>query len=384
MEDKLLFDKIIDRAKTGSVKWDIYSGRDVIPMWVADMDFASPAVVRDALANRIGHGVFGYTWATDQFYEAVVDWVQYRHGWAIKSEWIVPMPGLVSALNVMCRAFAERGEQVITFTPVYHPFLEAPANMNRTLVRCPLKRVDENFTFDIDLFESMITEETKVLLLCSPHNPVGRVWGDDELEAVAEVCLKNNIVICSDEIHCDLILDGFTHTPTASISSDISQNTITLMAPSKTFNVPGLGCAFAIIENKTLRDKFKQAANGIVPYPNALGYTACQAAFNNGRDWHKQLISYLTENSKIVYDTIDSIAGLWCDRVEATYLAWINIEALKLENGHKYFEEAGVGLSDGNEFGDGRFLRLNFGCPRELLIEGLNRIKTAVERLYTL
>lgn len=381
MEGNLIFDRITDRKQTGSIKWDIYSGRDIIPMWVADMDFAGPEPVRKALHERVDHGVFGYTWATKRFYEAVVDWVNFRHGWEINPGWIVPMPGLVSALNVMCRAFAEQGQEVITFTPIYQPFLEAPVNMERELIQCPLKRENERFTFDIELFESMITPQTKVLLLCSPHNPVGRVWSREELNAIADVCLKHNIIICSDEIHCDLVLDGNTHLPTAMLSSEISDNTVTLMAPSKTFNIPGLGCSFAIIQNERLRDKFKRAAEGIVPYPNIFGYVACEAAFNNCRNWYSQLLSYLSENARIVFDTINSLGGLRTDRVEATYLAWINIEALKLENPHRFFEEAGVGLSDGKEFADERYLRLNFGCPREILTQGLRRIKSAVEKL---
>ena len=373
------FDRVIDRRGTGSLKWDIYADRDVIPMWVADMDIVCAEAIGKAFRSRVEHEIFGYTWTKKSQLKAVVDWVEYRHGWSIKPEWIVWMPGLVSALNIMCRGFADKGEEVITFTPVYHPFLEAPGNMDRGLVTCPLKRENGKYTFDIELFESLITDKTRVLLLCNPHNPVGRVWNEKEIQAVAEICLKNNISICSDEIHCDLILGDNKHIVTATLSDEVTNNTVTLMAPSKTFNVPGLGCSFAVIPNEKMRETFKHSCEGVVPHVNTFGYIACEAAFNDCRDWHRELLEYLTVNSEIVYNAINSIDGMCMDRVEATYLAWINVEELKLDSNSKFFAKAGVGISEGEPFGDERFIRLNFGCPKSVLEEALGRIKKAVQ-----
>ncbi len=375
------FDPIIDRAGTGSVKWEKYSGSDIIPMWVADMDFAVPPPVIEALKKRADHGIFGYTLAEQCHYDAVVDWVRYRHGWQIEPEWIVWMSGLVSALNTVCRGFAEEGQEVISFTPIYIPFLQAPSNMGRRLLRCPLKRVDGRYTFDLERFESLITENTKVLLLCSPGNPVGRVWSESELRNIGEICIANDIVICSDEIHCDLTLDGAIHYPTAKVSLEIAGRTITLMAPSKTFNVPGLGCSFAIISNDSLRRQFKHAGKGIVPHVNTFGYTACKAAFNDSRQWHGRLLEYLSGNRKLVYEMINSIDGMWVDKSEATYLAWINIEGLNIEKPVEFFEKTGVGIEDGADYGGKGFIRMNFGCPRARLVEGLNRIEKAVRSL---
>ena len=373
------FDEIIDRDNSGSVKWARYAGKDIIPMWVADMDFASPPAVVDALRARVDHEVFGYTLSQDSYYEAIIDWVGYRHGWQIERDWIVSMPGLVTALNVICRGFAEPGNEVVSFTPVYPPFLEAPVNMNRELVTCPMKRTHGRYTFDVEKFESLVSANTKVLLLCSPHNPIGRVWDEDEVREIAEICVANDIVICSDEIHCDLVLGGNKHIPTAMLSGEIAAKTITLMAPSKTFNVPGLGCSFAIISDKRLRKQFQHAAHGIVPYVNTFGYTACEAAFNGGRVWHSELLEYLEENRKLVYETINSIDGMWIDQSEATYLAWINIEGLGIDKPEEFFAAGGVGIDDGRHFAGDGFIRMNFGCPRARLIEGLERIKRALQ-----
>lgn len=376
-----VYDRVIDRSGTGSIKWDIYNDKDIVPMWIADMDIACPEAIVKAINERSEHGVFGYTWAKSSQLESVVDWVAYRHGWSIQPEWVVWMPGLVSALNVACRGFADKDDEVITFSPVYQPFFEAPINMDRKLVRCPLKRVDGRYTFDIELFESLITDKTKVLLLCSPHNPVGRVWNQGELRKVAEICVHNNITICSDEIHCDLILGENKHTVTATLDDEVANNTVTLMAPSKTFNIPGLGCSFAIIPNEIMRKSFRRASEGIVGHVNTLGYTACEAAFNKCRNWHDGLLEYLTFNSERTYNVINSIDGMCMDRVEATCLAWINVEEMKLGSNDKFFTDARVGVSEGGQFGDERFVRLNFGCPRSVLDKSLERIKQAAAEL---
>jgi cystathionine beta-lyase len=376
------FDVVVDRGGTGSLKWERYGGRDVIAMWVADMDFRSPAPVLGALHRRVEHGVFGYAVPPKELVDVVVGRMEEKYQWAIEPGWIVWLPGLVPALNVVCRAFGNDGDEVLTFTPAYPPFLAAPPLSRKTLRTIPLQREGGRFTFDIEGLRKAILPQTRVLLLCHPHNPVGRRYERDEVRRVAEVCAEHNIVLCSDEIHCDLILDGQAHFPTATLGPEIAAHTITLMAPSKTFNVPGLNCAFAIIPNRELRSRFKKARDAIVPSPNALGYAACLAAYRDCEDWRVALVDYLRGNKDIVYRCVnEEIPGLSMDDVQATYLAWINTADLNLSEPARFFEEAGVGLSDGREYHGPGYVRLNFGCPRRTLREGLERIKAAVARL---
>jgi cystathionine beta-lyase len=349
-------------------------------MWVADMDFACAPEIADALKKRIDHGVFGYAVPTDEINETAINWLDNNYAWKIQPDWLVWLPGLVPALNVMCRAFAEDNEQIATFTPVYPPFLSAPILSKRQLLTCELKRKENRYTFDLIQFEKNITKDTRVFILCSPHNPVGRSFTKQELEAVANICLDNNIIICSDEIHCDLILDDKKHIPTATINERIAENTVTLMAPSKTFNIPGLNCSFAVIPNPQLRRKFVKTAKGIIPGVNALGYIACNTAFKNCEYWRQDLLEYLRKNRDIVYESINNdIPLISMDHVEATYLAWIDVRELNLTDPVAFFENAGVGLSDGTYFDGQGFLRLNFGCPRRTLTKGLERMKTAVK-----
>ena len=373
------FDAVVERRGTDSLKWARYRGRDVIPMWVADMDFQAPQPVLEALHARVEHGVFGYAVPPRELVEVVVARMAALYGWNVEPAWITWLPGLVPALNVVCRAFGDDGDEVLTFTPAYPPFLAAPTLSRKTLRTVPLKREDHHFTFDMEGFAAALSPNARVLLLCSPHNPVGRRYEPDELRQVAEVCLERGIVLCSDEIHCDLILDGQNHVPTGTLSPEIAANTITLMAPSKTFNVPGLNCAFAIIPNEDLRRHFKRAREAIVPHPNALGFAACLAAFRDGESWRAALIDYLRTNKDLVYRFInDEVPGLAMDDVQATYLAWIDTTALNLPEPGRFFAQAGVGLSDGQDFDGVGFVRLNFGCPRQTLQEGLERIKAAV------
>ena len=375
------FDKKINRRGTGSEKWGKYKGTNIIPMWVADMDFACAPEIIQALKKRIGHGVFGYAVFTDELKETTTEWVYNRYGWKIRPDWLVWLPGLVPALNATCRAFAKHGEEIITFTPVYPPFLSAPRRSNRQLQVSHLKRDRNRYTFDIEHFEKTITDKTSVLILCSPHNPVGRAYTKQELKTVAEICIKNNIIICSDEIHCDLILDDKRHIPTATINRDIRDNTITLMSPSKTFNTPGLNCSFAVISNKELKRKFINSCEQIIPPVNALGYTACLAAFKHCEYWRQDLLKYLRENRDIVLEFISDMPAISMNHVEATYLAWIDVRELDLPDPVAFFEEkAGVGLSDGKNFNGEGFVRLNFGCPRKTLMKALKKIKRAVKK----
>ncbi|MHC4354756.1 MAG: MalY/PatB family protein [Planctomycetota bacterium] len=378
---KFDFDRVLDRRGTDSLKWHRYRGRDVLPLWVADMDFQAPPAVLDALHNRVDHGVFGYAVPGDELVEVIVTRLQERYRWKIQPSWIVWLPGLVPALNVACRAVGDDADEVLTFTPVYPPFLSAPALSRRKLKTIPLRREDDLYTFDVERFETEISPRTKLLLLCNPHNPVGRRYNRRDIESIADVCLRHNIVICSDEVHCDLILDGGEHVPTATLSDDIAANTVTLMSASKTFNLPGLNCAFAVIPNERLRRSFVANRLEIIPNTNAMGYAACLTAFRDCEDWRLELIEYLRGNRDLVYKTVnEEMPQLSMDRVEATYLAWIDAGMLEVSDPVSFFEKAGVGLSDGRNFQGKGHVRLNFGCPRETLLKALDRMKRAILR----
>jgi len=379
-EKQIDFDTIIDRSGTSSEKWDRYPGRDIIPLWVADMDFRSPQGVIDALHRRVEHGVFGYTHPPDSLVEAVLQHLQRDFSWQVSPEWLVWLPGLVCGLNVLCRGVGEEGDEVITFTPVYPPFMSAPTLNGRTTVRVPLVLREGRWVADLEALERAITPRTRMLLLCSPHNPVGRAWALEELRQFAEVALRHDLVIGSDDIHAGLILDeGARHTPIATLSPEIASRTITLLAPSKTYNIPGLGCSFAVISDPALRKRFIKGAGRIVPHVNILGYTAAEAAYRFGEKWRQALLDYLRGNRDLVQRGIESIPGLATTHVEATYLAWIDTRASGIENPAAFFEQAGVGLSDGADFGGPGFVRLNFGCSRPLLAEALGRMARAVE-----
>jgi cystathionine beta-lyase len=379
---KFNFDRLSDRRNTGSLKWDKYKGEDVIPMWVADMDFqASPAIL-ESLHKHVEHGIFGYAVPRDELVEVIISRLEAKYQWKIQPSWIVWLPGLVPALNVVCRAFGNDRDEVLTFTPIYTPFLSAPQLSGKKLKAIPLRRETDTFTFDTERLEKEISSRSKLLLLCNPHNPVGRRYNREEIKSVAEICLKYNIILCSDEIHCDLILDGKKHVPVATLGSEISANTITLMSPSKTFNIPGLNCAFAIIPNEDLRRSFIRNRKGIVPGTNALGYTACLAAYRDCEQWRTALIDYLRNNRDIVYTFInEEIPRLSMDNVEATYLAWIDARDLGTPDPALFFKQAGVGLSDGKLFQGKGYVRLNFGCPQKMLIKALDRMKRAVTNL---
>jgi cystathionine beta-lyase len=369
----------VERRDTASMKWDKYKGRNIIPLWVADMDFCSPPAVIDALQQRIAHGVFGYTIPPESLNTIVVKMLHADYGWEIEPQWLVWLPGLVTGLNVACRAVGEDNDDVMTAVPVYPPFLTAPENSRRRLVKVPLQEKDNQWTFDFDRLESAITPATRLFLLCNPHNPVGRVFSRDELMALAMICEKHDVIICSDEIHCGLLLDEEkTHLPTSTLDPEVAKRTITLMSPSKTFNLPGLGCAFAVIPDEKLRRRFVQAKSGIVPLVNALGFAAAEAAYRDCADWHAGLLEYLRGNRDTVARAITDMPLLSMAPLEATYLAWIDLRSADLPNPVRFFEDAGVGLQDGIEFGGPGFVRLNFGCRRHLLEEALDRMKSAM------
>ena len=332
------FDQLIDRRGSDSSKWSRYPG-DVLPLWVADMDFLSPPEVIQALHERIDHGIFGYGCDPIQFRELICQRLLTRYEWRVDPEAIVFLPGLVAGFNVAVRAVGDRGDATLVCTPVYHPFLHAPANQCRTLQNAPLAssrtRNDgfETIYYELDMeaFEHAITPRTRLHMLCNPHNPVGRAYGRAELETLAAKCLEHDLVICSDEIHCDLLLGAAEHIPIASLDPEIARNTITLMAPSKTYNMPGLACSHAVITNPELRSQFQHASAGIVPHGNLLGYVAAQAAYSRCADWERQLLAYLTANRDFLLQYLrDNLPSIAATVPEATYLGWLDCNRLNL------------------------------------------------------
>ncbi|MDF1554635.1 MAG: PatB family C-S lyase [Deferrisomatales bacterium] len=372
----------MDRRDTASLRWEKYRARDVIPLWVADMDFPAPPAVVDALQRRVAHGVFGYTVPDRPLVDAVLGHLEVQYGWQVEPEWLVWLPGLVCGLNVACRAVAEAGDEVLTTVPIYPPFLSAPLDSGRTVREVPLIQDEGRWRLDRQPFDAALTRRSRLLLLCNPHNPTGRVFSPAELESVGEFCLRNDLVLCSDEIHCDLVLEpGLSHRPAATLSPELAARTITLMAPSKTYNLPGLGCSFAVVSDRRLRAGVRRAMAGIVPHVNLLGLVATAAAYRHGEPWRKALVEYLRANRDLVLQLLNAVPGLHVGPVEATYLAWIDARELPVADPVGFFEAAGVGLSDGREFGAPGFVRLNFGCPRSLLEQALDRMTRAVGKL---
>jgi cystathionine beta-lyase len=373
------FDRLIDRRNTASQKWEKYGDREILPMWVADTDFMAPSAVLEALHQRVDHGVFGYTNTPTQLNLQVVERLERLYGWQITPDDLVWLPGLVCGLHLACRALAERGDAVMSPKPIYPPFMSAPHLSERELITLPMQRVGNRTLIDFDALEAAITPATRLLLFCNPHNPGGTVYRREELERLAELLIRHDLLVCSDEIHCDLVLEpGLVHTPIASLGPEIAARTLTLMAPSKTYNIAGLGCSFAVIQDPQLRRRFQRARRGIVPDVNLLGYTAAAAAYADGDEWNRAQLNYLRGNRDYLLREINAIPGLKLDPIEATYLAWIDVSAAKLENPAHFFEQAGVGLSPGRDFGDERFMRLNFGCPRALVEEAVERIRRAL------
>ena len=384
------FDTIPQRHDTDSQKWQKYAGKDILPLWVADMDFRSSPAIIQALHDRVDHGIFGYARPTASTVSAVTDALATRYGWTVDPSWIVWLPGLVCGLNVTAQAFAQPGEEVLTLTPVYPPFMTAPKNSGRVSVTVPFVFSDSTSParWDIDwgALELAVTPKTKLFFLCNPHNPLARIWRRDELVRLSEFCIRHDLVLCSDEIHCDLILDpSVRHIPTATLSPEIAARSLTLMAPSKTYNVPGLGTSFAVIPDATLRARFVRATAGIVAEVTTLGFAACEAAYRDSESWRLDLLAYLRGNRDFLLDFLArELPGLYVAApIEATYLAWINIEALNLADPIAHFESHGVGLSECAFFGAkrGSHVRINFGCPRATLAEALRRMKSAVAAL---
>jgi len=379
------FDTVIDRRQSDSAKWHYYD-EDVLPLWLADMDFPAPPAVIRALRERVEHGIFGYGIEPSRLREVIVARLEQLYNWKISPEDIVFIPGVVSGFNLVCQAFGEPGGGVLVQTPIYYPMLRAPGNAKMVRHEMELTRQpDGYYTVDFDLMEKTVTAHTRVFLLCNPHNPVGRVFRKAELERMAEICLRRRVIICSDEIHCDLLLDGNQHLPIASLDPEIASQTITLMAPSKTYNIAGLHCSVGIVQNPELRTRLKAAGRDLVPGVNILGFVAALAAYEEGQEWLEACLQYLAANCDFLLDYVRThMPGIKVRRPEGTYLAWLDCRETAIPGNPQQFflQEARVALNDGALFGKGGegFVRLNFACPRAILAEALERMAAALER----
>jgi len=381
MNTEFEFDTAPDRRDGASSKWEKYGDRDIIPLWVADMDFRTAPCIIDILSERVQHGIFGYTQPPRELPGAITHALERDFNWRIDPDWLVWMPSLVVGLNVVSRAFANEGEEILTAIPIYPPFLSAPRNAGCVTVTAPLQEGDKKWLWDFDALEQQVTKKTRTLLLCSPHNPTGRVWSKKELQDLVAFCDRHDLVLVSDEIHSGLVLDqDKQHIPIAALG-DAAKRTVTLLSASKTFNLPGLGCAFAIVPDEALRAKIQRTMRGIVHHVGALGFFATLAAYRDGQAWQLALLDYLRDNRDLVEARLTALPGIRTWHVEATYLAWIDTRGLPVKNSLSFFEDAGVGLYDGALFDAPGFLRLNFACPRALLVKALDRIQAAVDSL---
>jgi len=378
------FDQPIDRAGTNTVKYDlrkaIFSNGEVIPMWVADMDFAVPPFVLEAVQKRAEHPIFGYTIIPDSYYSALIDWQKRRHGWELKKDWIFYSPGVVTGLNMIVQAFTVPGDKIIVQPPVYFPFFSCVSNNGRTLVQNQLLERNGHYSFDFEDLERKMKDGAKLLILCNPHNPVSRCWTREELEWIGAKSLEHGVLVVSDEIHCDLVFDPHRHIPFATLSEEIAARTITCIAPSKTFNLAGLFTSSIIITDDTLRVIFKKQEERLHLSPNIFGISAAEAAYREGDDWLEELKGYLMQNYKLVKEFLAAnMPEVTASVLEATYLLWLDFRCWQLpadELKNMLIEKAGIGLVDGRQFGQGGegFHRMNIGCPKATVLNALDRI----------
>lgn len=382
------FDEIIDRKHSNCVKYDgyqdIYGADGLIPLWVADMDFKTPDFVFDAIKERLNHPVLGYFIHSDGFYRSIIQWMERRHQWQVEKDWIYFAPGIVPGLAFLVQAFTAPGDKVLLQTPVYHPFYYVVQNQNREIVRNPLHLVEDHFEMDYEDLETKLKAGVKMMILCNPHNPLGRCWTKEELRKVGELCLQYHCLLVSDEIHSDLMMPGYKHTPVANISKEIAENTITCMAPSKTFNIAGLATSEIIIPNENLRKQFEKVMyDGVHLFVgNIFGELALEACYTYGEEWLEQLLVYLKKNVDFVQQYIkENLPEIKTFRHEATYLPWLDFSGFRMSHEElfrKLADQARVALNDGQIFGEeGRCcFRINVACPKSTLEKAMEQIRT--------
>ncbi len=385
---KYNFDEIVSREGTNSIKYDarerFFGSKDVLPLWVADMDFRTPDFIVEAIKKRAEHEIFGYTFRDDSYFNSIIGWMKRRHNWEIKKEWISFSPGVVAGLTFGIEAFSKPGDGVVVQPPVYFPFFDCVKGTKRKLIENPLKIENGRYTFDFEDLKAKIDKKTKLLLLCNPQNPGGTVFTKEELTELATICLENKIMVISDEIHSDLIFKGHTHVPFASLSEKIAQNCMVSMAPSKTFNVAGFSSSIVIIPNKSKFVRYERAISVAHLYMgNIFGSVAMEAAYTHGDEWLDQMLAYLSENYKLLENFFETkLPKVKVMKPESTYLIWLDFSKYGMKNTElmKFtIENAKVGLNDGGRFGTGGdgWLRINIGCPRSVLMEALERLEKA-------
>lgn len=382
------FDEVIERRNTHSAKWDameaVYgvSAKDGIPMWVADMDFKAPQAVSDAIMAMAEHGVYGYFADDTAYRSAITGWMQRHHGWAVDPDWINTTHGLVTATSLCLQAFTEKGDGVILFTPVYHVFARTIAANERQVVESPLKLVNERYEMDLEGLQSSLTGSEKLVILCSPHNPGGRVWSVAELRALADFCVRNDLILVSDEIHHDLVFAPHKHTVMPLVAPDIADRLVMLVAASKTFNIAGGMTGAVIIEDADLRARFTRAMAAASSSPNRFGKAMVEAAYTHGDEWLESLLIYLTENRRIFDDGVNAIPGLKSMPLESTYLAWVDFSGTGMprqEYTERVEQSAKIAVNHGPTFGTGgdEYLRFNLACRRDVVIEAVERLQKA-------
>lgn len=386
------FDKIIDRKGTASVKYDlrnlIFNNPEVIPMWVADMDFETPDFIREAIIARANHPVYGYTFRSDAYHQSIINWLKKRHDWNIEQDWILFSPGVVPALNIAVLALTNPGDEIIVQPPVYFPFFTAVKDHNRQLVYNELLLKDGKYQMNFDQLEEQ-AQTARMLILCNPHNPVGRAWHKSELEQLAAICVKNNLLVISDEIHSDLVLPGHKHSVFAKINPALDSQLITMHAASKTFNLAGLASSSVIIKDQAMREQFKRLVSGLhMDMGNLFGFVATQAAFENGESWLSELLAYISNNISFTETYIKQhLPKIRVIVPEATYMIWLDFSAYGMSDKElKSFliDKAGVGFNAGVDFGPGGkgFMRMNVACTHSLLQQALEKMSKAFSELF--
>lgn len=382
------FEKITQRRGTNSYKWDSTDDKEVLPMWVADMDFPTAPCIINALEKRVEHGIFGYTRVPEEYYDAVISWFSRRHHWKPKREWFIYTSGVVPALSAVIKALTNVGDKVLTLTPVYNCFFSSIRNNGCELDSCALRYENNTFSIDYEDLERRAADpKTTLMLLCNPHNPSGRVWTREELRRIGDICIKNNVVVVADEIHCELVHPGFTYTPFASVSEEFQKHSVTCVAPSKAFNIAGLQIANIIVENDKWRQRIDKAINiNEVCDVNPFGVIATIAAYNEGEEWLNQLLQYIHGNYLFFKDYCEEhLPQLPVAPLEGTYLAWMDCRSLGIpseELEEELMKEAKLWLNAGSMYGkEGEgFMRWNLACPRQLVKEGLERFSQFVDK----
>jgi cystathionine beta-lyase len=383
------FDEPTGREGTDCIKYDrreeTFGVKDVIPMWVADMDFNTPDFIVESLQKRLEHHIYGYSFRSSEYFQSMINWIKTRHNWKVEKEWISFSPGIVPALNFCTLAFTQPGDSIIVQPPVYFPFFSAAESHGRNLIHNRLTESEGKWNMDYNSLIAGIDSKTKMIIISNPHNPVGRVWTSEELNNLADICLKNNILIISDEIHCDLVLPGFTHTPIATLSEKIAENTITLISPSKTFNLAGLSTSSIIIPNPVLRKSFNRIVDNLhVGNGNIFGNTASIAAYSNGHKWLDALLDYIDNNIEFVKDYCEKmIPEIIPVQPEATYMIWLDCRRFGMSGKdlqNFFVHKAGIGMNEGSTFGPGGegFMRMNLGTTHQTVMKAMEQIERAV------